>query len=233
MLSVAGLSSGYGDLTVVHDIDLQVGPGEFVALVGSNAAGKSTFLRALFGLLPQKSGRVEFDQAEISGLPAYAIARHGISLVMEHTVLRGMSVFDNLLLGAYPAAARAHIDEGLARVFGLFPVLAERRRQLATSLSGGEQQMLCIGRAMMGRPKMLVLDEPSVGLSPSMVTFILKALIQLNRDGLPILLVEQNVTQTLRAVSRAYVLERGRIVLEGAAADLLENPSVKVAYLGL
>ncbi len=233
MLRIAGLTSGYGDLVVLRDIDLEIREGEFVALVGSNAAGKSTLLRSIFGLLPLQSGQVRFQNARIDGLPTYAVARLGMSLVLEQSVLRGLSAEDNLLLGAYRRDARPHIRESLETVFSLFPVLAERRHQPASSFSGGEQQMLCIGRALMGRPKLLLLDEPSVGLSPVLVSVILKALLQLNSQGLTILLVEQNVAQTLRVASRAYVLESGRIVLQGAAAEVLGNPSVKTAYLGI
>jgi branched-chain amino acid transport system ATP-binding protein len=233
MLSVSGLSAGYGDLIVLRDIDLEVKAGEFVALVGSNAAGKSTLLRAIVGLLPLQAGRVALEDDRIDGLPAYAIAGRGLSLVLELSVLRGLSVEDNLLLGAYRRAARAHTRESLESVYALFPVLAERRRQLASSFSGGQQQMLCIGRALMSRPKLLMLDEPSVGLAPAMVSMILEALVRLNQQGVTILLVEQNVAQTLRAASRGYVLENGRIVLAGPAADLLDNPSVRAAYLGL
>ena len=233
MLDVTNLTAGYGDLTVLRDVDLVVRQGEFVALVGSNAAGKSTLLRAICGLLPLQAGRVQFEGAQLDGRPPYAIAQMGLSLVLEQSVLRGMSTYDNLLLGAYRREARATINQTLEAVFALFPVLAERRGQLASSLSGGEQQMLCIGRALMGQPKLLILDEPSVGLSPVMVAVILKALAILNRDGLTILLAEQNVAQTLKVAARAYVLESGRVVLQGAALELLDNPSVKRAYLGI
>lgn len=233
MLSVTGLSAGYGDLIVLRDIDLEVRAGEFVAVVGSNAAGKSTLLRAIIGLLPLRSGRVVLDDARVDGLPAYAIAARGISLVLELSVLRGLSVEDNLLLGAYRKAARPQTRQTLDQVYALFPVLAERRRQLASSFSGGQQQLLCIGRALMSQPKLLVLDEPSVGLSPTMVAAILETLVELNRQGATILLVEQNVAQTLRAAQRGYVLENGRIVLAGPSPSLLENPQVRLAYLGL
>ena len=233
MLRVGALSAGYGDLIVLRDVDLEVRPGEFVAVVGSNAAGKSTLLRAIVGLLPLRSGRVMFDDERVDGLPAYMIASRGVSLVLELSVLRGLSVEDNLLLGAYRKEARPRTRQTLDQVYALFPVLAERRRQLATSFSGGQQQMLCIGRALMSRPKLLVLDEPSVGLSPTMVATILEALVDLNRQGVTILLVEQNVAQTLRAAARGYVLENGRIVLAGPSSALLEDPQVRLAYLGL
>jgi branched-chain amino acid transport system ATP-binding protein len=233
MLRVAGVSAGYGDLIVLRGVDLEVRQGELVALVGSNAAGKTTLLRAIMRLLPLASGRVEFEDRALSGMATYEVAQSGMSLVREQSVLKGLSVHDNLLLGAYRKPARGRVSESMESVFKLFPVLAERRQQIASSLSGGEQQMLCIGRAMMGRPRLLLLDEPSMGLAPTMVSVILKALAELNRQGLTILLVEQNVAQTLRVASRAYVLEGGKIVLTGAAADLLQNPQVKSAYLGL
>ena len=233
MLSVINVTAGYGDLTVLREVNLEVEQGEFVALVGSNAAGKSTLMRAIFGLLPMKAGKVIFEGNDLTGIPTYEIARRGFSLVLEQSVLRNLSAEDNLNLGAYGDYARPYLKDSIEHVYQLFPVLAERRKQLAGSFSGGEQQMLCIGRALMGKPKLLVLDEPSVGLSPVMVNLILSALSKLNKQGLTILLVEQNVAQTLRVANRAYVMENGRIVLNGQAKDLLIDPSVKLAYLGI
>jgi len=233
MLSVSNVTAGYGDLTVLREVNLEVEQGEFVALVGSNAAGKSTLMKAIFGLLPMKAGKVIFEANDLTGIPTYEIARRGFSLVLEQSVLRNISAEDNLNLGAYGDNARPYLKDSIEKVYQLFPVLAERRKQLAGSFSGGEQQMLCIGRALMGKPKLLVLDEPSVGLSPVMVNFILSALSELNKQGLTILLVEQNVAQTLRVANRAYVMENGRIVLSGKAKDLLIDPSVKRAYLGI
>jgi branched-chain amino acid transport system ATP-binding protein len=233
MLRIDGVSSGYGDLIVLRDVSLKVETGEFVALVGSNAAGKTTLMRTLSGLLRSRTGSIEFDNKRITGLAPYQIADMGLAVVLEHSVLPRLSVYENLLLGAYRRGARARIDENLKNVFAMFPVLDERRDQIATSLSGGEQQMLCIGRALMGCPRMIALDEPSIGLSPAMVSTILKALHQLNQGGLTTLLVEQNVAQTLRVSKRAYVIENGGIVLEGASQDLLVNPAIKSAYLGI
>ena len=233
MLKIANISSGYSDLLILRDVSLEVRPGEFVALVGSNAAGKTTLMRTLAGLLRLRSGLIEFDNTQINGLAPFEIADLGLAIVLEHSVLPRLSVHDNLQLGAYRREARAHIDETLKKVYALFPVLQERRDQLATSLSGGEQQMLCIGRALMGRPKMIALDEPSIGLSPAMVSTILRALHALNREGLTTFLVEQNVAQTLRVSNRAYVIENGAIVLQGAAEELLHDPAVKAAYLGI
>lgn len=233
MLRISNVSSGYSDLLVLSDVSLEVLAGEFVALVGSNAAGKTTLMRTLSGLLRARTGHIEFDGHRISTLAPYQIAEHGLAVVLEHSVLPRLTVHENLLLGAYRRAARDHIGRNLDKVFALFPVLKERRDQIGTSLSGGEQQMLCIGRALMGEPRMIALDEPSIGLSPAMVSTILRALHQLNQDGLTTLLVEQNVAQTLRISKRAYVMESGKIVLEGSAAQLLTDPAVKAAYLGI
>jgi branched-chain amino acid transport system ATP-binding protein len=233
MLSISNVSSGYSDLIVLRDVSLEVKQGEFVALVGSNAAGKTTLMRTLSGLLRSRTGTIEFDNKVINGLQPYQIANLGLAVVLEHSVLPRLSVHENLLLGAYRRDARGHINDNLKKVLSMFPVLDERREQIATSLSGGEQQMLCIGRALMGCPKMIALDEPSIGLSPAMVTTILKALHQLNQEGLTTLLVEQNVAQTLNVSKRAYVIENGAIVLEGESRELLANPAVKSAYLGI
>ena len=201
MLRIDGVSSGYSDLIVLRDVSLKVEPGEFVALVGSNAAGKTTLMRTLSGLLRARTGTIEFDNKRINGLAPYQIANLGLAVVLEHSVLPRLTVYENLLMGAYRSAARGRIEDNLKRVFALFPVLEERRTQIATSLSGGEQQMLCIGRALMGCPRMIALDEPSICLSPAMVSTILKALHRLNEEGLTTLLVEQNVAQTLRVSS--------------------------------
>jgi branched-chain amino acid transport system ATP-binding protein len=233
MLSVQGLTSGYGDLMVLRDISIDVKEREFVAIVGSNAAGKSTLMRSIAGLLPLRSGQITFEGQRIDRLPTNAIADRGLSMVFEHSALPGMNVEDNLVMGAYRRAARPHLRATLTDVYALFPILAERRRQMAVSLSGGQQQMLVIGRALMSRPRILALDEPSVGLAPAMVSTILKALRQLNAQGLTMLLVEQNVAQTLKVATRGYVIEGGAVVLQGAAAELLNNPAVKSAYLGI
>jgi branched-chain amino acid transport system ATP-binding protein len=233
MLKVSNVSSGYSDLVVLRDVSLEVKEGEFVAIVGSNAAGKTTLMRTISGLLRTRSGAIEFDNKRVSGLAPYQIAASGLAIVLEHSVLPRLSVQDNLLLGAYRKEARSRIKENLAKVYRLFPVLEERKTQIATSLSGGEQQMLCIGRALMGCPRMIALDEPSIGLSPAMVQTILRALRQLNDGGLTTLIVEQNVAQTLKVSSRAYVIENGAIVLQGSAQELLDNSAVKAAYLGI
>jgi branched-chain amino acid transport system ATP-binding protein len=233
MLRISNVSSGYSDLLVLRDVTLEVREGEFVALVGSNAAGKTTLMRTLSGLLRTRAGSIEFGNKRIDGLAPYERADCGLAVVLEHSVLPRLTVYENLQLGAYRRDAREHMQENLDKVFAMFPVLSERRNQIATSLSGGEQQMLCIGRALMGRPSMIALDEPSIGLSPTMVSTILKALHQLNQQGLTTFMVEQNVAQTLRVSSRAYVMENGAIVLEGGSQELLTNPAIKEAYLGL
>jgi branched-chain amino acid transport system ATP-binding protein len=233
MLKVSNITAGYGDLTVLREVTFEVRHGEFLALVGSNAAGKSTLLRSIFGFLPLQDGSVKFEGVEIKGWAPHDIARLGISLVLEQSMLRGLSVHDNLMLGAYRKEARKLIQRSMDEVVALFPILATRQHQIASSLSGGEQQMLCIARALMSRPKLLILDEPSVGLSPFMVSTILDAIRKLNINGLTVFLVEQNVAQTLKSATRAYVIENGRIILEGASKELLENQSVIKAYLGI
>jgi branched-chain amino acid transport system ATP-binding protein len=233
MLKVQGLSAGYGDLIVVRDVSLDVAEGEFVAIVGSNAAGKSTLIRSTIGLLPRATGTVTFDGQRVERLAPYQLAQRGLAVVLEHSVIAKMSVHDNLLLGAYRSQARVEINRTLDESFALFPILAERRTQLAGSLSGGEQQMLCVARALMSRPRMIVLDEPSVGLSPMMVSTILQSLAALNKRGLTILLAEQNVVQTLRIASRAYVIEGGSIRMQAPSAELMNNARMREAYLGM
>jgi branched-chain amino acid transport system ATP-binding protein len=233
MLEVRGLSAGYGDLIVVRDVSLDVQQGEFVAIIGSNAAGKSTLIRSIAGLLPRATGTILFDGQPVERLAPYELAQRGLAVVLEHSAIAKMTVHDNLLLGAYRSQARADISRTLDGALALFPILAERRAQLAGSLSGGEQQMLCVARALMSQPKMIVLDEPSVGLSPVMVSLILKALSDLNKRGLTILLAEQNVVQTLKIASRAYVIEGGMIRMQAACTELMNNPRVREAYLGM
>ena len=233
MLSVNAITSGYGDLMVLRDVSLNVQARELVAIVGSNAAGKSTLMKSIAGLLPLRAGEITLDGERIDRLRTDEIADRGLAIVFEHSALPGMDVEENLIMGAYRRAARPHIRTTLDDVYALFPILAERRRQIATSLSGGQQQMLVIGRALMSKPRILALDEPSVGLAPAMVSVILKALHQLNAQGLTTLLVEQNVAQTLKVASRGYVIEGGAVVLEGESSALLNNPAVKSAYLGI
>ncbi len=233
LLRLEGLEAGYGDMTAIRGVSLEVRQGEIVALIGSNGAGKTTTLRAICGLLPLRRGTVELDGRRISGLSSAAVVAGGIAHVPEgRQLFPTMTVLENLELGARSAESRRLRAETLARVFALFPLLAERRRQLAGTLSGGEQQMTAIGRALMARPRLLMLDEPSLGLAPVVVGSIFANLGAINRDGVTILLVEQNVLRALRLSHRAYVLENGTIALEGASQRLLADEGIKRAYFG-
>ena len=233
LLRLDDVEVAYGDMVAVRGVSMTVEPGELVAIIGSNGAGKTTTLRAIGGLLTPRRGRIEFDGARIDGLTSADVVRRGIAHVPEGRQLFGtMTVLENLELGARTPAARARRDDTLKTVFDLFPRLAERRRQLAGSLSGGEQQMCAIGRALMARPRLLMLDEPSLGLAPVMVGAIFDNLAKVNREGTTVLLVEQNVLRALRLSHRAYVLENGTIALEGPRTLLLADEGIKRAYLG-
>ena len=233
LLQVSDLQAGYGALQVLWDVSLTISEGEFVALIGPNGAGKTSTLRAISGLIKPKGGAIEFMGQPIGGLRATQIARRGISFVTEELDLfEGMTVQDNLILGAYTRRDRKAIRESLDYVFDLFPVLAERRRQLAGTLSGGERRMLAIGRGLMLEPHLILVDEPSLGLAPKLVMAVFDALCELHERCVTILLVEQNVHTTLQIADRAYVLEHGKVVLEGASATLLENAYLQEAYIG-
>ena len=234
LLSVSGLSVNYGHIEAVRDVDLALPAGRITTLVGANGAGKSTTLLALSGLIPKAAGKVMFDGHDVSALPAHKLVAAGLVQVAEGRATLGtLTVRENLELGAYTrrdgAAARA---SDLEKMFALFPRLKEREGGLAGNLSGGEQQMLAIGRALMARPRVLLLDEPSMGLAPIVVQGIFRTLRDINADGLTIFLVEQNVRQALRIAERAYVLENGRVVLQGSGKELLDEPRVQEAYLG-
>ena len=234
LLSVTGLSVNYGHIEAVRDIDLSLQAGQVTTLVGANGAGKSTTLLALSGLVPKAAGKVMFDGHDVTALPAHRLVAAGLVQVAEgRATLTTLTVRENLELGAYTrrdgAAARA---SDLEKMFALFPRLKERESGLAGNLSGGEQQMLAIGRALMARPRVLLLDEPSMGLAPIVVQGIFRTLREINRDGLTIFLVEQNVRQALKIAERAYVLENGHIVLQGSGRELLDEPRVQEAYLG-
>jgi len=234
LLRVDRIAAAYGDLVAVSDVTLEVRAGEMVALVGANGAGKTTTLRAISGLLPARRGSIEFDGRPIAGLGPSEIVARGIAHVPEgRQLFPSMSVVDNLELGCRSAAARSARQATLDRVLALFPRLAERRSQLAGTLSGGEQQMCAIGRGLMALPRLLMLDEPSLGLAPVVVRAIFEALARINREGMTVLLVEQNVRRSLELSHRAYVLDNGRTTLEGSGAQLLASPHVKQAYLGL
>jgi branched-chain amino acid transport system ATP-binding protein len=235
MLYVHELHARYGQVTAVKDASLEVHEGEIVCLIGPNGAGKTTTLLSIMGLVKPASGRIEFLGHDLLSLPTERIVTLGIGLVPEgRWVLGDMTVYDNLLLGAYiRKGASAALREDLEQIYALFPVLRERARQLAATLSGGEQQMLAIARALMARPKLLLMDEPSVGLAPLIVEEIFRVIKELHARGTTILLVEQNAYQALHLTHRAYVMEVGRIVLSGAAAELREHELLKKAYLGV
>ena len=233
MLALAAVTAGYGAFTALWDVSLRVEAGEAVAVVGPNGAGKTTLLRAISGLIAPRAGSVVFEGAELAGHPPYDIVAHGIAHVPEgRRLFPQLTVAENLKMGAYLPSARARFRESLERVYGLFPALAERHRQRAGSLSGGEQQMLAVGRALMSRPKLILLDEPSMGLAPVMVLRLFDLIRRVREEGYTILAVEQNVRQVLKLVDRAYLLEVGRIKMEGRAADLAEQDFVRKAYVG-
>jgi branched-chain amino acid transport system ATP-binding protein len=234
ILEVTALRVSYGGVPAVTKVDLRVERGEIVALVGGNGMGKSTTLRAIAGLNACDAGGIRFDGNPIENMPAHRRVPLGLSLVPEgRRLFPRLSVQRNLELGAYTRRDRREVAESLESVLGIFPVLKERRAQLAGTMSGGEQQMLAIGRGLMAKPRFLMLDEPSWGVAPKLVTRILEAIRDINQKGVSILLVEQNVRKALSIANRAYVIQTGRIVLEGAADDLLGDENVKKAYLGL
>lgn len=233
MLKLEAICSGYGPNNCLSDVTLEVRRGEIVTLLGANGAGKTTLLKTVSGLLPLRAGDIRFEERSIATLPAHAIVRLGISHVPEgRRILPRLTVRENLELGAYIRSDRFAIHQDMDKVFTLFPVLSERWRQLAGTLSGGEQQMLAIGRGLMGKPKLLLLDEPSLGLAPKMVVSVFETIRKINQDGVTILLVEQNAYQALQLARRGYVLEAGRIVLSDSAKNLADNPQVQAAYLG-
>ncbi len=232
MLEVRDLHVSYGEIPALKGISLSVGAGEIVALLGSNGAGKTTTLRTLSGLLAPRAGDIVLEDRPIAGLPAHVIVRRGIAHVPEgRRIFNRLTVRENLEMGAY-TRSDAGVAADLERVFALFPRLRERRAQVAGTLSGGEQQMLAIARALMGSPRLLLLDEPSMGLAPVLVEQIFETVQDINRQGTTILLVEQNAALALDVAQRAYVLETGSIVLSGAAADLARDQDVRRAYLG-
>ena len=234
MMDLQNVSAGYGELQILYDVSLNVQLGEIVALVGANGAGKSTLINTITGMLPISSGQILFDDIPMRNVRAHTVIRHGISLVPEgRRLFPYMTVLENLEVGAYIEKNGNVINENLQWVFSIFPKLKERRKQLAGTFSGGEQQMLTIGRALMTRPKFLILDEPSLGLAPMIVNEVFDVIQLLLKEGVTILLVEQNVRRCLEIANRAYVLENGRIVMSGNSLELLENENVKKAYLGI
>jgi|SRR5208283_3587168 len=233
MLEVERIQVSYGRVPALHDVSLGLKRGEIIALVGGNGNGKSTTLRAIAGLNRLDAGRITFSERDIGTLAPHDRVRRGISLVPEgRRLFPRLSVARNLELGAYTRSDTVEIDATMRQVFTLFPILEQRHRQLAGTMSGGEQQMLAIARALMARPQLLLLDEPSWGIAPKLVTKILDTIVAINAAGVSILLVEQNVTRALAIAHRAYVIQTGRIVLEGSGQELLHSDLVKQAYLG-
>ncbi|MDE2360172.1 MAG: ABC transporter ATP-binding protein [Betaproteobacteria bacterium] len=233
LLALDRLAVAYGGIQAVKGIDLAVGAGELVCLIGANGAGKTTTLKGVCGLLPVKSGGIRYGGDDITGRRSFELVRRGLVMVPEgRGVFGALTIEENLAMGAYIRDDRAAIREDAERVFTLFPRLKERRRQTAGTLSGGEQQMLAIGRALMSRPKLLLLDEPSMGLAPLMVQKVFETIIAVSREGVTILLIEQNAKLALEVSDRGYVMESGEITLEGEAATLLHDPKVRAAYLG-
>lgn len=233
MLQARHLSVAYGDAVALWDVSLRIEEGELVAVVGPNGAGKTTLVNALMRLLPIKSGELLLRGSDASRMDAQAMCEAGVSIIPEgRKLFAQMTVEENLDIGAFRPQARSHLAEGKERVFELFPILKERRWQQAGTLSGGQQQMVAIGRALMARPKLLLIDEPSLGLAPSVVDQVFEVIQRVHRSGVSMLLIEQNVNRALAVAGRAYVLEGGRVVTEGASADLASQPHIRQAYLG-
>lgn len=233
MLEIQGLNVRYDAIRVVHNVSMEIRQGELIALIGANGAGKSTILKTISGLLRAESGRILFNGMEITKMPSHTIVAGGIVQVPEgRQIFSKMTIEENLKLGAFLQKDRAQNRERLERTFGLFPILKQRLRQSAGTLSGGEQQMLAIGRALLGNPKLLLLDEPSMGLSPLLTQQVFEVLVELKKEGITMLLVEQNAYDALEISDRTYILETGVITMEGESSQLIENPKVKAAYLG-
>jgi branched-chain amino acid transport system ATP-binding protein len=234
MLKLSGASASYGSVPAISDITFEVGEGEAVGLLGANGAGKSTTLRAISGLVRLTTGSITFLRTDIASLPPYKITELGIAHVPEgRQVFPEMTVQENLEIGAYVPTAKLERRQTLDLVFSIFPVLAERRKQLAGTMSGGEQQMLAVGRGLMLKPRLLMLDEPSLGLAPVMTDVTFQKIQEIHAMGTAILLVEQNVSRALTLVQRAYVLESGRVIMHGTSAELANNKQVQTAYLGI
>lgn len=233
LLRVDNIDVFYGSLQVLWDVSIEVKSGEIVAIAGANGAGKTTLMKTISGILHPVTGSIEFAGEDITNMNAYDIVGHGISQVPEgRRLFPEMTVLENLMIGSYDGKARAVKQENLARVYDLFPILAERKNQVAKTLSGGQQQMVAIGRGLMSNPKLMIIDEMSLGLSPLIVLDLFKILHEIQARGVTVLLVEQNVWQTLHEADRAYIIETGRIVLSGNALELVEEEKVKNAYFG-
>ena len=233
LLELKKLEVTYGGIHAVKGIDLEVGQGELVCLIRANGAGKTTTLKGICGLLPVKSGTIFYEGGNITGKPAFHLVRRGLAMVPEgRGVFGALTIEENLAMGAYIRNDRDGIASDIERVYHLFPRLKERRRQTAGTMSGGEQQMLAMGRAMMSRPRLLLLDEPSMGLAPLMVQKVFETIITISREGVTILLIEQNAKLALEVSKRGYVMESGEVILSGDASSLLHDPKVRAAYLG-
>ncbi len=234
MLSIERLQAGYGDVQILHGVSLEIHPGEIVALIGANGAGKTTTIKTISGLLRARGGKIAYNGQDITRWPSNKIVEAGLIQVAEgRKLFPGLSVYENLELGGFIRAVRPRRAKNMQHVFELFPRLAERRNQMAGTLSGGEQQMLAIGRALMSEPKLLMLDEPSLGLAPMLVEGIFEVVRTINEEGTTVLIVEQNAVQTLRMAQRGYVMEHGEIHLSGTGEELLNDPRIRTAYLGL
>ena len=234
MLTLEGVSAAYGTVPAIDGVTIAIGEGEAVGLLGANGAGKSTTLRAISGLVRLTAGRITFAGADVAALPPYRVAELGIAHVPEgRQVFPELTVQENLEIGAYVPRAKAERSRTLETVYGIFPVLAERRRQRAGTMSGGEQQMLAVGRGLMLKPRLLMLDEPSLGLAPVMTDVTFEKIAEIHKMGTAILLVEQNVSRALTLVQRAYVLESGKVIMHGTSAELAGNKQVQAAYLGI
>jgi len=234
ILSISGLNLFYGDAQALDDVSLEVDTGDIVAVVGSNGAGKSSLIRTIAGIEKPRSGQIVYKGKNITGWPSHRICNLGVGQVAEgRQIFAGLTVRENLEVGAYLERGRGKSAETMERVFAMFPILRERAEQQAGTLSGGEQQMLAIGRCLLGQPELIMFDEPSLGLAPTIVQEVFGIVERLNADGTPIILVEQNVAVSLKMANRAYVLENGRIVLSGKGEDLLQDDRVREAYLGL
>jgi len=234
LLEVVDLAVAYGDMMALHGVSIEVAAGETVTVLGANAAGKTTLLKAISGLVPGLRGTIRFDGAPIDALPTHERIARGLALVPEgRLVFPFLSVEDNLRLGAFTPKARGQAEATLERVYAMFPRLPERRGQMAGSLSGGEQQMLALGRGLMSVPRLLMLDEPSLGLAPILVQEVMQQVATIHNEGVTVLIVEQNVHQTLKLADRGYVLENGRLTLQGTASELSASDEVRRAYLGL
>ena len=234
LLALEGLRVAYGGIQAVRGIDLVVGKGELVCLIGANGAGKTTTLKGITGLQPVSGGTVRYEGEDVTGAPAFQLVRRGLAMVPEgRGVFGGLTIEENLAMGAYTRRDRDGIRTDVERVFALFPRLKERRRQTAGTLSGGEQQMLAMGRALMSRPSLLLLDEPSMGLAPLMVQKVFETVLEVSGEGVTILLIEQNAKLALEVSHRGYVMESGEITLAGDAKALLHDPKIRAAYLGV